>query len=550
MSESDKGGFSSRLILLVGIGCLFTAFVLQVILLETILATQILAGLGVILTVWGVYHTRQELSALGKRRRVEIALFTIAMIGIYLAVGYFSLRYPARFDMTEAGLHSLTNKTVSMLQRLEKPVHIVFFHNHLMGESVERYELIAAQTDKVTVEFHDPVLNPAQARLLKVRFPGTAVMSSEGRRLDVNGDSEADMANAILRVSQGVTQTLCFLDGHGEADPFSKEAHDHQEGTGGGHSHSHGFGVEYVRHDKHGLAKARGSLEELNYEARKVSLLKSGEELEGCEALIVPGPKSRLLDKEVDRIRNYLRSGGNAMFMMDPYIETGLEPILRDYGVVLDENIIIDESHHFGTDISSPAVTQYMNHQVTRELPLSFFPGARSLSPAQLVPGAVVSPIINTSLNSFGESSQQRAEFSPDADTAGPLTLMVAVNKKPAVGGESIIAELGGGPIGEVEGEDFVDGTPVDAPSRVVVVGDSDFATNSFFHVMGNGRLFLNAVNYIAAQENLIGIQPHTRELPRLNLTNRQMKTIFFLVVFMMPALLALVGTAVWWRQR
>jgi ABC-type uncharacterized transport system involved in gliding motility auxiliary subunit len=82
------------------------------------------------------------------------------------------------------------------------------------------------------------------------------------------------------------------------------------------------------------------------------------------------------------------------------------------------------------------------------------------------------------------------------------------------------------------------------------VVGDSDFATNSFFHILGNGTLFLNTVNYLAAQENLIGLEPRTYDLPRVNLTNRQIKGTFFLSVVLIPALLAVVGTAVWWRQR
>jgi len=55
---------------------------------------------------------------------------------------------------------------------------------------------------------------------------------------------------------------------------------------------------------------------------------------------------------------------------------------------------------------------------------------------------------------------------------------------------------------------------------------------------------------FLAAQENLIGIPPRTHDLPRVNLTNRQMKGTFFLSVVLIPALLAVVGTAVWWRQR
>jgi ABC-type uncharacterized transport system involved in gliding motility auxiliary subunit len=94
------------------------------------------------------------------------------------------------------------------------------------------------------------------------------------------------------------------------------------------------------------------------------------------------------------------------------------------------------------------------------------------------------------------------------------------------------------------------DGPAPEGPrSRIAVVGDSDFATNSFFHIMGNGALFLNTINYLGAQENLIGLTPRTTDLPRINLTNRQMKATFFLSVLLVPALLAVVGTAVWWKQ-
>jgi hypothetical protein len=34
-----------------------------------------------------------------------------------------------------------------------------------------------------------------------------------------------------------------------------------------------------------------------------------------------------------------------------------------------------------------------------------------------------------------------------------------------------------------------------------------------------------------------------------VNLSNRQMKATFFLVVLFVPAVLAVVGSAVWWKQ-
>jgi ABC-type uncharacterized transport system involved in gliding motility auxiliary subunit len=86
--------------------------------------------------------------------------------------------------------------------------------------------------------------------------------------------------------------------------------------------------------------------------------------------------------------------------------------------------------------------------------------------------------------------------------------------------------------------------------SRVAVIGDSDFATNSFFHILGNGTLFLNTVNFLAARENLIGLEPRTYDLPHVNLTNTQMNGTFFLSIVFIPALMAVIGFIVWWRQR
>jgi ABC-type uncharacterized transport system involved in gliding motility auxiliary subunit len=531
------------LVLLAGLTVLATALAVHTILLETAAWTVAPGGAGVLLAAWGAWALRGELAALGRRRRGEIALFTAGAIGVLLALAYLSQRFPVRFDLTETGRYSLSDATVAMLKRLDRPVHVAFFHDPMMRETVELYELMARQTPQLTLEFHDPMLNPAQARMLGVQFAGTALMQSEGRQLQIHGGSEIDIANGILRVSRGATQRACFLDGHNEPDPFSIESHDHQEGAAG---HSHGLGAQYVLHERHGMAKARHALETLNYTVAKVSLLRGGggDALAGCAVLVVAGPKVPLLPAEVTAIGAFLAGGGHALFMLDPFVATGLEPVLREYGIVLDDDIVLDEASHFWADLSSPAVSDYNRHQITRDLPLTFFPGARSLSPTgQRVPGTSVVPLVNSSRRSWGQANRTRVEFVEGRDTPGPHTLMVVALRKPGVP-DSAEGLRAGGP---------GDGAPAAAEgrrSRIAVVGDSDFATNSFFHVMGNGALFLNTINYLAAQESLIGIQPRSHDLPRVNLTNRQMKGTFFLSVVLVPALLAVVGTAVWWRQR
>jgi ABC-type uncharacterized transport system involved in gliding motility auxiliary subunit len=544
MDRSSRSG----LILLAGVALLIAAAVSQMILFELAVVTAVLGIAGVALSAWGGYALRTELGGMFLRRRGEIVLYTLGMIGVLIALAYLSVRFPARYDMTAARIYSLSEPTVQMLKRLDKPVHIVFFHDPMMRETVEIYQLIARQTKQVTVEFYDPMLNPAQARMRGVEFAGTAIYESEGRKLQVNGPAETDIANGILRISQGAQQVICFLDGHGEPDPFSLESHDHSEGNAG---HSHGLGAKVVMHERHGIAKARHGLETLNYVVEKISLLQGENKLSRCTVLVVAGPRAPLLDREVKAIDGYLANGGNAFFMLDPFIRTGLEPVIREFGVILDDDLVIDEASHFWTDVSSPAVTDYNRHEIARDLPLTFFPGVRSLSPTpERVPGTSVRPVINSSKSSYGGTNRDRAEFNKDKDKAGPLTLMVAVNRRPefVASTEAVTRGQPAIPLAPPS----LDAKPPETgiKSRIVVIGDSDFATNSFFHILGNGTLFLNTVNYLAAQENLIGLEPRTYDLPRVDLTNRQMKGTFFLSIILIPALMAVVGIAVWWRRR
>ena len=99
--------------------------------------TAVLAGAGALLMAWGAWALRTRMGVLLQQRRVEVALYTVGMIGVLIALAYLSVRYPFRFDLTEAGRHSLAAPTVTMLQRLEKPVHIVFFHDPLLRRTVE-----------------------------------------------------------------------------------------------------------------------------------------------------------------------------------------------------------------------------------------------------------------------------------------------------------------------------------------------------------------------------------------------------------------------------
>jgi len=538
--------FRSGLILIAGLALLAGAAIANALAVNSMVATNVLLLAGLGLTGWSLMALRVEIVALFRQRRGEQLLSTIGIIGVLIGIVWVTALFPMRIDMTAEQQFSLAPQTVHMLKAVDKPVHIVFFHDRGMRETVELYEQIAAQNLKITVEFFDPMLNPAQAKLRGVQFAGTALFESEGRKLTVNGPTETDIANGILRITQSKQQLACFLDGHGEPDPFSLESHDHMEGATG---HAHGIETKVVKHEQHGMAKARIALEAMNYVVKKVSLIQSNVDLSRCSVLIVAGPQTSLLPAEVGTIDRFLDNGGNALFMIDPFVETGLAPVIRKFGIELEDSIVIDEASHFWADPSTPAVTDYNRHEITARLPLSFFPGVRSLAPtAAPVAGVSVRPVVNSSKKSFANKDKTRVEFIAGKSQSGPLTLMASasINPNTVESAESVLRKLRG----EAVAEEAKPSGPPRKPARIVVIGDSDFATNSFYHILGNGALFLNTVNFLAARENLIGLEPRTFDLPYVSMTNTQMKATFILSIILIPLLMAAIGVAFWWRRR
>ncbi len=539
--------FRSGLTLIAGLLLLAGAAVANALIVGSSAAAVVLLLAGLLVTAFSLFRLRDELRSLIRQGRGELLLSTLGLLAVLVAVAWVATLYPARLDMTADREHSLAPQTITMLKAIEKPVDIVFFHDRGMRETVELYEQIAAQNPKINVRFFDPMLNPSQAKLFGVEFAGTALMESEGRKLTVNGPTETDIANGILRVTQGKQQLACFLDGHGEPDPFSLESHDHTEGDAG---HSHGLETKLVQHERHGMAKARGSLEAMNYVVEKVSLLSADNDLSRCSVLLVVGPRFPLLEREIATVERFLNDGGNAMFLLDPFVQTGLEKLLTRYGLKLADGMVIDESSHFWADISAPAVSDYNRHEITQKLPLSFFPGVRAILPtAQPVPGVAVRPLVNSSRSSYVSREKTRLIRAGGGEAAGPQTLMVVASFNPenASAAEMVMRQLRGE---STEADQPAAPAGDRKPSRIVVGGDADFATNSYFHVLGNGALFLNAVNFLASRENLIGVEPRTYDLPYVHMTNTQMKGTFLLSIILVPALMALLGLVVWWRRR
>jgi ABC-type uncharacterized transport system involved in gliding motility auxiliary subunit len=84
----------------------------------------------------------------------------------------------------------------------------------------------------------------------------------------------------------------------------------------------------------------------------------------------------------------------------------------------------------------------------------------------------------------------------------------------------------------------------------VAAIGDSDFIANAYLGVEGNRDLFMNTVNWLAQQENLIAIRPREPSDRRMTLTENKTMAILLLSIFVIPGAVLGAGVYSWWRRR
>jgi ABC-type uncharacterized transport system involved in gliding motility auxiliary subunit len=280
-----------------------------------------------------------------------------------------------------------------------------------------------------------------------------------------------------------------------------------------------------VKMEQHGLGRLRRALEKLGLEPRKVELRPGRPLPQDCAALIDANPRTPHLPVEADLLRAYLAGGGSYMLLVEPdfAIEERLAQVIAEAGARIGSGVIVDPVDHYFTDQQMIAITKYANHPVTRSQALSFYPGARPVEPAPY--GEVrAGALFVTSPQSYVVQDRARYREEAASATRRPYSLAVAA-----------------------EGRLAADARPF----RLIVVGDADFASNSFFPYLANADIVLAGVSWLLREERRPSLKPPVEVLPTVTLTNAQVRWIFILTVILLPGVVALGGVGVWlWRRR
>ena len=222
----------------------------------------------------------------------------------------------------------------------------------------------------------------------------------------------------------------------------------------------------------------------------------------------------------------------------------------------VDEDIVIDKlSRVFGGSYLMPVVMQYGPHRITENFDLAtFYPEARSVSPAkEPPPGVLLETLASTSENAWAEKNHGDAQdaarraFDEKEDTPGPISLVVLAeidhNQTKAGGTPDVQPKTAKSLLNEEDQK-----SP--NPAFLLVVGDSDFAGNTYFGLSGNGDLFLNMVNFLAEEKNLITIKPRGKSQQPMLMTQTQAWVVFLVVLVLIPLMVLFSGLAVYRVRR
>ncbi|MFQ6103219.1 MAG: GldG family protein [Candidatus Glassbacteria bacterium] len=438
----------------------------------------------------------------------------ISVLAILSVLNYITNNHKGRFDTTEKGRFSLSDQTVKVLKGLEKDVKAYAFFQGIDRRLDDMFNNYAYHTDRFSYEFVDPDKKPELAKAYNVDKYGTVILTCEDRDEKVEENTEQGVTNTILKVSRESQKVLYFLEGHGERD------------------------LENI--EREGYSTVKKAIENENYVVKPLAIAREDSIPSDCSALIIASPRARPFDRELELIEGYLQGGGSVLMLLDPPPSEGLQGFVDGWGIKVGNDLVIDASgvgRLFGAGPTIPLISDYENHAITKGFRvMTFFPNTRSVEKKDDVPAGVkVISLCRTTRNSWAETDPEgtRFEFDEDRDKRGPISIAAIATKEIKSGKPE-------------EGEEEV--RPKTA--RLVVFGDADFASNSYFHASGNSDLFLNTISWLAEEEDLISIRPREPEDRRLTLTARQTKSIFYFSIVFMPLVIIGIGAFVWSRKR
>jgi len=457
-----------------------------------------------------VESLKESMSGRKTKYGTNTVVYTVLTLAVLGFINYIGFQHAWRYDATEQGLFSVAPQTRQVLESLDRDIEVFAFFREAEGtyarDLLEGYSNIS---ERFTFSMIDPDRRPEVAQEMEVTQYGTLVMTSGEESTKITEVTEEGLTNALIRFTAGERKQVYFATGHGEPELEPRE-------TPGD------FG------------QLKDALDNEGFEVEVLLLSTAADVPDDADVLVVTATERPFLDQEIAALDRYLDRGGRALFLVDPRAGDELLPLLEARGIAVGTDVIVDQVMQLFAGPSlgvQPIVGDYGFHPITEEFgERTIFLLARTVDAAEELPeGITVTPLARTSVNSWAESDVERLFGAneatlDDADLAGPVSIAVAATLSPT--------------------------PPVDREGRIVVFGDSEWVNNSNLSLYYNQDLFLNSVNWLAGEADLISIRPRATRASRIVLTESESWAVFYISVLLLPEIVLLAGLAIWWRRR
>lgn len=438
--------------------------------------------------------------------RLQTVIFTLLYTGIIGMLAWVSTQYVYQADWTIGARNSVSPETRELLDTMPDAVAITaFMHDeNLLTEQLR--DLVASYQrykDNITLEIVNPDTVPERVRELGIASGGEIVIAYRDGREKVQTLAELQFTNALLRLSRQDERWIVFVSGHGERKPMGET--------------NHGLGIFGRELETKGLRVQTLNLSESPIPGN-------------THLLVLASPQVELLPGEVEVLQDYVRNGGNLLWLAEPKWLESLQPLADQLGISFLPGTVVDATGQmFG--VSEPTfaiVTGYPRHEITREMnSVTVFPEVAALETAEAGEWAVL-PLLTTLERSWTELGELEGEIRFDQGTderTGPLDIGVVLTRTL-----------------DVEG--------TDTEQRVLVIGDGDFLSDTYLGNAGNLGLGLQAVHWLSHDDAFIDIRVRTAPDATLVLTNTARGIIGFGFLLGLPLLLLLSGLVIWLRRR
>jgi hypothetical protein len=247
-----------------------------------------------------------------------------------------------------------------------------------------------------------------------------------------------------------------------------------------------------------------------------------------CQLLIIAAGahEGRIPPGELDKISAYLKQGGRLLALLT--VESGLESVLAQWGVLVDTNRVVDANKDYNIDGYTFYTAQWAPHPIVNPL------ASEHLSVRMVVPRPV-----------FKIAQQDKVPGAPEV-TILAVTSTNGLDEGKHMRVYPLLAAVEQGVINGVN-------SPRAGGTRIVVAGDSDFLDDQVIDsVAGNSYFAGLALNWLLDRPQILlaGLGPQPIREYRLYMTRSQTRTVQWLFLAAMPGAVLALGALVWLRRR